>query len=160
LTKCRDAFQNNAEIWAQSEATEINSLIQFGAFSPVYNGPAQSKLNESSRHINTRFHALRSKANCETDFLTKPSQSQRHYTNNFVATFWQTRTIATKACMKSKRPSDLSGSRSNISGRKNLISTKSKAISAKKREIKPMSNTLWGKGVLEHNIPSQVVVHL
>ena len=31
------SFQNNAEIWAQSEATEINSLIQSGAFSPVYN---------------------------------------------------------------------------------------------------------------------------
>ena len=65
------SFQNNAEIWAQSEATEINSLIQSGAFSPVYNGPAQSKLNESSCHINTRFHALRSKAE-EADFLTNP----------------------------------------------------------------------------------------
>jgi hypothetical protein len=66
------SFQNNAEIWAQSEATEINSLIQSGAFSPVYNGPAQSNLNDSSRHINMRFHALRSKADCEADFLTKP----------------------------------------------------------------------------------------
>jgi hypothetical protein len=74
--------------------------------------------------------------------------------------FWQTRTIATKACMKSKRPRDLPGSRSNISGRRNPISFKSIAISAEKREIKPMSNTLRGKGVLERNIPSQVVVHL
>jgi hypothetical protein len=66
------SFQANTEIWAQSEATEINSLIiQSGAFSPVYNEPAQSKLNESSRHINTCFHALRSKADCEADFLTK-----------------------------------------------------------------------------------------
>jgi hypothetical protein len=47
------------------------------------------------------------------------SHSQRHYTNNSVATWVQTRTIATKACMKSKRPRDLSGSRSNISGQKN-----------------------------------------
>jgi hypothetical protein len=62
----------NPEIWAQSEATEINNLIQAGAFSPVYNGPAQSNLNESSRHINMRFHALRYKADCEADFLTKP----------------------------------------------------------------------------------------
>jgi hypothetical protein len=64
--------QNNAEIWAQSEATETNSLTQFDAFSPVYNGLAQSKPNESSRHINIRFHALRSKADSEADFLTKP----------------------------------------------------------------------------------------
>ncbi len=42
------------------------------AFSPVYNGPAQNKLDESSRHINIRFHALRSKADSEADFLTKP----------------------------------------------------------------------------------------
>ena len=66
------SFQNNPEIWAQSEATEINNLTQSGAFSPVYNGPAQSNLNESSRHINMRFHELRSKADCEADFLTKP----------------------------------------------------------------------------------------
>jgi hypothetical protein len=66
------SFQNNTEIWDQSEATEINTLIQSGAFSPVNKGPAQSNLNESSRHINIRFHALRSKADCEADFLTKP----------------------------------------------------------------------------------------
>ncbi len=65
------SFQTNTEIWAQPEATEIDSLIQSGAFSPVYNEPAQSKLNGSSRQINTRFHALRSKADWEADFLTK-----------------------------------------------------------------------------------------
>ena len=74
--------------------------------------------------------------------ISSLSQSERHYTSNFVATFWQTRTIATKACMKSKRPRDLPGSRSNISGRKKPISSNSIAISAEKREIKPMSNTL------------------
>ncbi len=74
--------------------------------------------------------------------ISSLSQSQRHYTSNFVATFWLTRTILTKACMKSKRPRDLPGSRSNmhISGRKKPISSKSIAISAEKREIKPMSN--------------------
>ncbi len=66
------SFQTNAEEWAQSEATEINSLIQSGAFSPVYNGPVQSELDKSSRHINTRFHALRFKADFEADFLNKP----------------------------------------------------------------------------------------
>jgi hypothetical protein len=66
------SFQTNAEKWAQSEATEINSLIQFGAFNPVYNGPLQNGLNESSCHINTHFHALRSKAEFEADFLNKP----------------------------------------------------------------------------------------
>jgi hypothetical protein len=66
------SFQKNPEIWAQSEVTEINNLNQSGAFSPVYNGPAPSNLNESSRHIDMRFHALRSKADCEADFLTKP----------------------------------------------------------------------------------------
>jgi hypothetical protein len=67
------SFQTNAaEKWAQSEATEISSLIQSGAFSPVYNGPVQSELNESSRRITTRFHALRSKADFESDFLNKP----------------------------------------------------------------------------------------
>ncbi len=33
------SFQTNAEKWAQSEATEINSLIQSGAISPFYDGP-------------------------------------------------------------------------------------------------------------------------
>jgi hypothetical protein len=72
------SFQNNPEIWAQSEATEINNLIQSGAFSPVYNGPAQSNLNESSRHSNMRFHAFRSKADCEADFLTKPIRTPQY----------------------------------------------------------------------------------
>jgi hypothetical protein len=72
------SFQNNPEIWAQSEATEINNLIQSGAFSPVYNGPAQSNLKESSRHINIRFHALRSKGDCEADFLTKPIRTPQY----------------------------------------------------------------------------------
>ncbi len=88
------------------------------------------------------------------------NHSQCHYTNDFVAAWRQTWSIATKACMKSKRPRDLSGSRSNISGQRNPISSKSIAINAEKCEIKPVSNTLRGKGVLEHNIPSQVVVHL
>ncbi len=66
------SFQTNAEKWAQSEATEINRLIQSGVFSPVYDGPVQSELNESSRHINIRFHAFRIKADFEADFLNKP----------------------------------------------------------------------------------------
>jgi hypothetical protein len=68
------SFQTNAGKWAQSEATEINSLIQSGAFSPVYGGPgpAQSELNESSHHINIRFHALCTEADFEADFLAKP----------------------------------------------------------------------------------------
>jgi hypothetical protein len=70
------SFQTNAEKWAQSEATEINSLIRSGAFSPVYNGPLQNGLNESSRHINTSFHALRSKAEFEADFLNRPLPTQ------------------------------------------------------------------------------------
>ncbi len=74
--------------------------------------------------------------------ISSLSQSERHYTSNFVATFWQTRTIASKACMKSNQTRDLPGSRSNISGRRNPISSNSIAISAEKREIKPMSNTL------------------
>ncbi len=74
--------------------------------------------------------------------ISSLSQSERQNTSNFVATFWQTRTIATKACMKSKRSRYLPGSRSNISGRRYPISSKSIAISAEKREIKPMSNTL------------------
>ena len=74
--------------------------------------------------------------------ISSLSQSERHYTSNFVATFGQTRTIATKACMKSKQTRDLPGSRSNISGRRNPMSSKSIAISAEKREIKPVSNTL------------------
>ncbi len=62
------SFQTNAEKWAQSEATEINSLIQSCAISPIYDGPVQSERNESSRHITIRFHALRH----EADFFTKP----------------------------------------------------------------------------------------
>jgi hypothetical protein len=62
------SFQTNAEKWAQSEATEINSLIRSGAaISPIYDGPVQSERNESSRHINIRSHALRH----EADFFTK-----------------------------------------------------------------------------------------
>jgi hypothetical protein len=66
------SFQTNAGKWAKSEATEINSLIQSGAFSPVYDGPVQSELNKSSRHVNIRVHALRTEADFEADFLTKP----------------------------------------------------------------------------------------
>ena len=72
------SFQTNAEKWAQSEATEINSLVRSGAFYLVYNGPVQSELNESFRHINTRFHALRSKAEFEADFLTEPLPTPLH----------------------------------------------------------------------------------
>ena len=61
------SFQTNAEIWAQSEATEINSLNPSSAISPIYDGPVQSERNESSRHINIRFHALHH----EADFFTK-----------------------------------------------------------------------------------------
>jgi hypothetical protein len=46
---------------------EINSLIQLGAISPIHNGPMQIELNNRSRHINIRFHALRH----EADFFTK-----------------------------------------------------------------------------------------
>ena len=60
------SFQTNAER-AQSEATEINSLIQYGEISPFYDGPVQSEHDKSSRHINLRFHALRH----EADFFTK-----------------------------------------------------------------------------------------
>ena len=42
--------------------------------------------------------------------ISSLSQSERHYTSKFVATFGQTRTIATKACMKSKRSRYLPGS--------------------------------------------------
>jgi hypothetical protein len=56
----------------QSETTEINSLIQSGAFSPAYDGPVQSDLKKCSRHINIRFHALRTKADFEADFLPTP----------------------------------------------------------------------------------------
>jgi hypothetical protein len=66
------SFQTNAGKWAQSEATEINSLIQSGAISPVYDGPVQSEQNKTSRHINIRFHALHHEADNEADFLTKP----------------------------------------------------------------------------------------
>jgi hypothetical protein len=62
--------QTTAEKWAKSEANEINSLIQFGATSPIYDGPMQSERNKSSRHINQRFHVLRNNYN-EADFVTK-----------------------------------------------------------------------------------------
>ena len=40
------SFQTNAEKWAQSEATEINSLIQSCAIiSSIYDGPVQSERN-------------------------------------------------------------------------------------------------------------------
>ncbi len=61
------SFQTNAEKWAQSEATEINSLIQSCAINAIYDGPVQNERNESSRHVNIRFHAFRH----EADFFTK-----------------------------------------------------------------------------------------
>ena len=39
------SFQTNAEKWAQSEATEINSLNPSSAISPIYDGPVQSERN-------------------------------------------------------------------------------------------------------------------
>ncbi len=79
------SFQTNAEKWAQSEATEINSLIQSGAFSPVYNGPVQSELNESSS-TSTRV-SMRFAPKPISKPISSISHSQRHYTNNFVATW-------------------------------------------------------------------------
>ena len=70
------SFQTNAEKWAQSEATEINSLIQSCAISPIYDGPVQSERNESSRHINIRFHALRHEADFSTKQLPTPLYEQ------------------------------------------------------------------------------------
>jgi hypothetical protein len=49
------------------QTTEINSLIQYRAISPFYDGPVQSEHDKSSRHINIRFHAL----GHEADFFTK-----------------------------------------------------------------------------------------
>jgi hypothetical protein len=66
------SFQINAGKWAQWEATEINSLIQSGTISPLYDGPVQSEHNKSSRHINKILHALRHEADNEADFLIKP----------------------------------------------------------------------------------------
>ena len=70
------SFQTNAEIWAQSEATEINSLNPCSAISPIYDGPVQSERNESSRHINIRFHALRHEADFFTTQLPTPLYEQ------------------------------------------------------------------------------------
>jgi hypothetical protein len=130
------SFQTNAEKWAQSEATEINSLIQSCAISPIYDEPVRTNAMKSPA-IST-YYTMR--------FATKPISSQsnfrRYYTNKLVANWMQMRAIAAKARMKSKQPRDLSGSRSNISGQKQPISSKSEAISAEKRETKPMSNTL------------------
>ena len=130
------SFQTNAEIWAQSEATEINSLIQSCVISPIYDEPVRTNAMKApaiSTYVSMRF-------------ATKPISSQsnfrRHYTNKLVATWMQMRAIATKARMESKQPRDLSGSRSNIFGQKYPISSKSGTISAEKRETKPMSNTL------------------
>ena len=116
----------------------------------ISSNPALLALSTTDQHRAISMKAPATSTFVSMRFAPKPtakpisslSQSQRHYANNFVATFWQTRTIATKACMKSKRPRDLPGSRSHISGRKNPISSKSIAISTEKREIKPMSNTL------------------
>jgi hypothetical protein len=94
------------------------------------------KAPATSTHVSMRFAPKPS-----SKPISSINHSQRHYTNNFVTAWMRTRIIATRACMKSKRPRDLSGSRSNISGQNNPISSKSKAISAEKREIKPMSNT-------------------
>jgi hypothetical protein len=64
------SLQNNAEQWDQSEAKEINSIMQQGAVTPIHNGPMQIELNKRSRHINQRFHGLRNNYN-EADFFTK-----------------------------------------------------------------------------------------
>ncbi len=91
--------------------------------------------------------------------ISSLSQSERHNTSKFVATFWQTRTIATKACKKSKRSRYLPGSHKYLRTKKpDILQVNSHKCWT--REIKTMSNTLWGKDVLEYNISSQVVVHL
>jgi hypothetical protein len=64
------SFQTTAEKWTKSEANEINSLIQFGAISPIHDGPMQSERNKSSWHINQRFHGLRNNYH-EADFFTQ-----------------------------------------------------------------------------------------
>ena len=91
------SFQNNPEIWAQSEATEINNLTHLA-------------LSTTDQHRAISMTAPATSICVSMSFVPKQtakpisslSQSQRHYTSNFVATSWQTRTIATKACMEVK----------------------------------------------------------
>ncbi len=66
----------NAEKWAQSEATEINSLIQSCAISPIYDGPVRTNAMKApaiSTYVSMRF-------------ATKPISSQSnfrcHYTSS------------------------------------------------------------------------------
>ncbi len=64
------SVQTSAEQWDQSEAKEINSLIQIDAVSPIHNGQMQIELNKRSRRTNQRLHWLHNNYN-EADFFTK-----------------------------------------------------------------------------------------
>jgi hypothetical protein len=64
------SVQTRAEQWHQSEAKEINSLIQMGAVSPIHNGKMPIELNKRSCRTNQRFHWLRNNYD-EADFFTK-----------------------------------------------------------------------------------------
>ena len=63
------SLPTNAEVWHQSKAYELNSIIQHGAVTPIHNGPMQIEHNKRSRHSNQRFHTLRNNYN-EADFFT------------------------------------------------------------------------------------------
>jgi hypothetical protein len=63
------SLQTNAEQWTQSEAKELNSILQQGAVTPIHNGPMQIEHNQRSRHSNQRAHTLRNNYN-EADFFT------------------------------------------------------------------------------------------
>ncbi len=133
-----------------SRLTQKNGLNRKLLRSIVSSNPAHSaqstmdqcRVNSINAHAISTYDSMRFEPKPISKPISSQSHSQRHYTSNFVAIWMQMRTIATKACMKSKRPRNLSGSRSNISGPNNQISSKSKAISAEKREKKTMSNTL------------------
>jgi hypothetical protein len=64
------SLPTNAELWNQSEAKELNSIIQHAAVTSIHNGPMQIEHNQRSRHSNQRAHTLRNNYT-EADFFTK-----------------------------------------------------------------------------------------
>jgi hypothetical protein len=71
------SLQTNTELWNQSEAKELNCIIQQGAVTPIHNGTMQIEHNKRSRHSNQRFHTLRNNYN-EADFFTKQLPTPRY----------------------------------------------------------------------------------
>ncbi len=77
------SVQTRAEQWDQSQAKEINSLIQMGAVSPIHNGADKCRSSSKNAHA-VPINDFTGFATITTKLISSQSNFRRHYTNKRV----------------------------------------------------------------------------